>query len=127
LGLHIGIFIVWLPAVLTSTQTTRGADRKDFWKVTLAGCPTWMRRALYVLFAYAILNFIVFIATTASQPKRQTSDAPPSVVRGFSGHWMVFYAAAFGILYSRIHSPQLIATGKCPNGHAPFRPPLVLP
>lgn len=38
-GLDIGIFVVWIPTVLTSMQTTRYANRKDFWKVALAGCP----------------------------------------------------------------------------------------
>jgi hypothetical protein len=117
-GLHIGIFLVWIPAVLVSTRTTRYANRKDFWKVALAGCPVWMRRGLYALFGYAIFNFVVFIATTASQPKHQAGGAPPSGVRGFSGHWMIFYGAAFAILYSRIHAPQLYRERKCPKGHA---------
>lgn len=117
-GLHVGIFVVWIPTVLTSMQTTRHAGRKDFWKVALAGCPVWMRRAGYVLFAYAILNFVVFMVTTANQPKQQqTGDAPPSVIRGFSGHWMVFYGAAFAVLFSRIHAPELYRERKCPQGH----------
>jgi hypothetical protein len=117
-GLHIGIFVVWIPTVLTSMQTTRYANRKDFWKVALAGCPLWMRRAGYILFGYAILNFIVFMATTANQSKQQQiGDAPPSVVRGFSGHWMIFYGAAFAVLYSRIHAPELYRERKCPQGH----------
>ena len=117
-GLHIGIFVVWIPTVLTSMQTTRYANRKDFWKVALAGCPVWMRRASYVLFGYAILNFIVFFATTANQPKqKQTGDAPSSVIRGFSGHWMVFYGAAFAVLYSRIHAPELYRERRCLQGH----------
>jgi len=116
-GLHIGIFVVWIPTVLTSMQTTRYANRKDFWKVALAGCPVWMRRAGYLLFGYAILNFIVCFANTASQPKQHTGDAPPSVIRGFSGHWMIFYGAAFAVLYSRIHAPELYRERKCPLGH----------
>ena len=117
-GLHIGIFVVWIPTVLISMQTTRYANRKDFWKIALAGCPAWMRRGFYVLFGYAILNFIVFFATTANQSKQQTGDAPPSVVRGFSGHWMIFYGAAFAVLYSRIHAPQLYRERRCSQGHA---------
>lgn len=117
-GLHIGIFAVWLPTVLASMKMTRHASRKDVWKIALAGCPVWMRRAGYVLFGYAILNFIVFMATTASQPKQQQSgDTPPSIVRGFSGHWMIFYGAAFAVLYSRIHAPGLYRERKCPQGH----------
>jgi hypothetical protein len=117
-GLHLGIFVVWIPTVITSMQTTRYANRKDFWKVALAGCPLWMRRGFYVLFGYGILNFLVFMATTANQPKQQqTGDAPPSVVRGFAGHWMIFYGAAFAVLYSRIHAPELYRERKCPQGH----------
>lgn len=116
-GLHIGIFVVWIPAMYVSMRTTRLANRKDFWKVALAGCPDWMRRGLYVLFGYAALNFVIFMATTAGEHKQPTGDAPPSVVRGFSGHWMVFYGAAFAILYSRIHAPQFYRERKCPQGH----------
>ena len=116
-ALHIGIFVVWLPTVLVAYRMTRGANRKDFWRVALVGCPKWMRTALYVAFGYAILNFVLFIATTAahSQPK---GDAPPEVVRGFSGHWMIFYGAAFATLYSASVVGYSAMDRKCPNGHA---------
>jgi len=114
-SLHIGVFVVWIPTVLVANRITKGAKRKDFWKIALSGCPTWMRQALYVLFAYAILNFIWFMNNTNNHTG---VDAPPSVIRGFSGHWMVFYAAAFATLYSVIHSPNLLKKRKCPNGHA---------
>lgn len=96
---------------------TQHVSRKDFWKVALAGCPGWMRRGFYVLFGYAILNFIVFFAITAGQPKLRSDNLPPAVIKGFSGHWMVFYAAAFAVLYSRIHAPGLYRERRCPNGH----------
>lgn len=116
-ALHAGIFVVWIPTVLVSMRTTRCANRKDFWKVALSGCPVWMRRAIYVLFGYGILNFFLFMQATGAG-HTPTGDAPPSVIRGFSGHWMVFYSAAFAILYSAIHAPQLFRERKCPNGHA---------
>ncbi len=96
---------------------TRYASRRDSWKVALEGCPIWMRRALYGLFGYAILNFIIFIVTTGGGSNQPPGDAPPSVVRGFSGHWMFFYGAAFAILYSRIHLENLYRPRKCPQGH----------
>jgi hypothetical protein len=114
-NLHVGIFVVWIPTVLVAYQTTRYANRKDFWKVALAGCPPWMRRSLFILFGYAILNFVLFLAS--NQPKQSIGDAPLTVIRGFSGHWMIFNGAAFAILYSRIHSPQLYQPRKCPQGH----------
>ena len=115
-ALHVGIFVVWLPAVLVSTRTSRFANRKDFWKTALSGCPLWMRRSLYVLFAYAILNFVFFMATGAHSGT--SGDASSSEVRGFSGHWMVFYGAAFAILFSALRAPYLLHDRKCSNGHA---------
>lgn len=118
-ALHIGIFVVWFPAVIISGQMTRHANRKDFWKVTLSGCPSWMQWAGRILFGYAILNFVLFIATNASQGRVQHADGevPPAVVRGFSGHWVVFYGAAFAMFYSRIHAPELYRKRQCPQGH----------
>ena len=116
-GLHIGIFVVWIPTVLVGNRMTRGANRKDFWKTGLAGCPLWMRRAVTVIFCYAIFNFILFLVSTAGQPKPKGA-APPSIVRGFSGHWMLFYGAAFATIYSAIHAPRLLREPKCPQGRA---------
>lgn len=117
--LHAGIFVVWVPAVLVSLKMTRHASRKDLWKVALAGCPEWMRRSLYVLFGYAMLNFILFFVTTAGQPRKDhQNSSSPEVIRGFSGHWMIFYGVAFAIFYSRIHSPELYRERKCPQGHS---------
>lgn len=95
--------------------------------MALAGCPGWMRRGFYVLSGYAILNFIVFFFNTAGQPKPHMDEAPPSVVKGFSGHWMVFYEAAFAVLYSRIHAPGLYRERRCPNGHTSAPPPVSAP
>ena len=117
MSLHAGIFVVWLPAVMVAIQTTQFSNRKDFWKVALAGCPVWMRRAAYVLFGYALLNFILFFTSTSKGTEPKPDDNSPSIVRGSSGHWMLFYGAAFAILYSRIHSPALYRERKCPKGH----------
>ncbi len=113
-GLHIGIFVVWLPAVLVSTRTARFTNQKNFWKVTLSGCPPWMRKALYVVFGYAVLNFIIFILAR----KQQTGVPSTADFRGFSGHWMVFYGAAFATLYSVRRAPQLLQDRTCVNGHS---------
>jgi hypothetical protein len=117
-ALHAGIFVVWLPAVLVSAKVARYGKQRDFWKTVLAACPVWMRRGLYGLFAYAIINFAIFMVTTSHQMKSQAGAAPPSVIRGFSGHWMVFYGAAFVLLYSRVNAPELYCERKCPNGHS---------
>src|SRR5690606_678263 len=115
-SLHMGIFVVWLPTVLVASRASRGRPQAEFWKSVLSGCPPWMRYAGYALFAYAIANFIWFMVTTGSQPQPE-GDAPPSVVRGFSGHWLIFYGAAFTILFSAYRNPRLLKKLKCSNGH----------
>ena len=102
--LHLGIFAVWIPTVLVSHRMTRGCDRKDVWKIAMRGCPTWLRWLTYGFFWYAFVNFLLFAMAPhegeAGGKPRLFEDAPPSVWRGFSGHWMVFYAAALSTLYS---------------------------
>ena len=115
-GLHIGIFVVWIPAILIGKRQDRGVQRKDSWDATFAACPIWMRRALKLVFAYAIVNFILFLVGTSGHPKPK-GTAPPAVIRGFSGHWMVFYGAAFVTFYSAIKAPHLRREGLGPEGH----------
>jgi hypothetical protein len=114
--LHIGIFIVWIPAVLVANRLTKDVPRKDFWKAALRGCPEWMRYMSYGFFGYAFLNF-VFFAITA--PKgRAASSMSPSEVRGFSGLWMAFYSAALSIVFSAIRLWDQEWQRRCLNGHA---------
>ena len=114
--LHVGIFVVWIPTVLVANRFTRNASRKDFWKVALRGCPSWMKYMTYAFFGYALLNFLIFIMVL---PKAGgTGPMPPQVVRGFSGHWMAFYSAALAVLYSAVNLWDEDLERHCPNGHA---------
>ena len=112
--LHVGIFVVWFPAVIVAQRLARNVPQKDFWKAALRGCPAWARTGLYGIFGYGVLNFIYFIITVGKQ--KTAGPMPPPVVRGFSGHWMIFYGAAAAILYSY---RQVGDDGprKCPSGH----------
>jgi len=103
-GLHIGIFAVWIPTVIIGNRRIPGGVCNRSWKAMLSGCPLWMRRAVQLIFIYAIVNFILFMITTIGQPK-PVGPAPASVLRGFSGHWMAFYCAAFSTLYSAVKAP----------------------
>jgi hypothetical protein len=90
--LHLGALAICIPAAIVA--------RKSKWKALLAGCPAWMRYVLYGFITYAIVNFAIFMVT----PHGGGSPGlmPPAVVRGFSGHWMAIYAAAFAVLYSGV-------------------------
>lgn len=116
MDLHIGIFVVWFPAVLVVSRMTGSANRKDLWKIALSGCPLWMRRAVYGLFGYTALNFVLFMLRTRTQ--HDAGEASPSVVWGFSGHWLLFYGIAFAVFYSAIHAPKLLEKRFCPDGHS---------
>lgn len=98
-GLHLGIFVVWFPTFFVARELTRDLQRKqDYWKVALKDAPDWMRYMVYGFLGYAVLNFVLFIM---SSPPSHTAGGPTaSEWRGFSGHWMAFYAAALAILYS---------------------------
>lgn len=118
MSLHIGVFIVWLPAVLAVYPLSKEYKRKDLWKAALRGCPGWMKKTTYGFFGYAIINFVLFIAVTKGADSGQLGDSiPASVVRGFSGHWMAFYSGALAILYSFRNSDASDQARRCINDH----------
>lgn len=111
--LHVGIFVVWFPAVIVSQRRVKNTGRKDFWKAALKGAPVWMRYMIYAFFAYAFISFMLFAGNIPSG-KHPAKVNDPRIVRAFSGHWLIFYSAAFGILYAAAVGSRL----RCINGHA---------
>jgi len=95
--LHLGALAVCVPAAIVARRLRRGVPRKHQWKAVLAGCPTWMKYVLYGFLAYALVNFAIFMMAPHSGG---AGPMPPSVVRGFSGHWMAIFAGVLAILYS---------------------------
>jgi len=75
-----------------------------------------MKYGLYGIAIYAAVNFVVFILLTVGKPQG-SGPMPPGVVRGFSGHWMIFYGAAFAILYSYKQVGGENAVRRCVAGH----------
>lgn len=99
-ALHAGVFVVWPPTVFIANAVTHGA-RKHFWKLAFSGCPRWMKIVLLILAVYTVVNFILFLAATTGfdRPENKYNS---EFVRGFSGHWLVFYFAAFATCYSAL-------------------------
>ena len=118
--LHLGIFIVFPPAVLISLRMKRGAGRKEFSKTALNGWPLWMRATVALLFVYAIVNFFICFGSTAGQRRDKYAkvEDPSTVLRGFSGHWLLFYGIAFATLYSAYMKGSNTTTRRCINGHS---------
>jgi len=100
--LHLATMAVVAPAFLNSfknAQTRRPAKADELFK----GCPPAMKAGISLLFGYAFLNFLYFMSTNAAHAKPQAHPVPPEVVAGFSGHWMLFSAVAFALMYSALH------------------------
>lgn len=116
--LHIGIFVVWIPAGLAAYRLVGDMNQKDFWKRILKGSPEWMLYMVYGFGGYALINFAVFWVEGINKGGGGSGGANPAaaVWRGFSGHWMAFYAAALAILYSAVNSGGTVR--QCVNGHS---------
>ena len=115
--LHIGIFVVWLPAVLVSNRIVAKLGRKSYWRAARCCCPAWMRWLTYACFAYTFVNFLLFISVVPPRGVALDGNTPSVVFRGFSGHWMAFYLAAASTLYSAIVVSRGDIARRCPNGH----------
>lgn len=116
-GLHLGVFVVWLPAILVANTLVKDFKQKDFGKAALRGCPTWLRWLTGGFFVYAAINFITFLPVAPAGPRVVGAPAPPVVFRGFSGHWMAFYSAAAAILYSAVVVSKHDPVRRCHHGH----------
>ncbi|HEV2463904.1 MAG TPA: DUF3592 domain-containing protein [Acidobacteriaceae bacterium] len=108
--LHIGIFALWLPAILIAQKRIGNLQRKDFWKAVTSGAPEWIRYTVYGFGIYALVNFAIFMVH--APPDGTSGPLTPEMWRGFSGHWMVFYSAAFAIFYSATVSPKSTAEAR---------------
>ena len=85
LVLHPGIILVFAPAVWRQRTLIPKGSRFS-WGKLLRGCPGWMVTNLYLIFAFAMISFVITVA-----------HEPLIEVRAFSGHWMIFYYASLCI------------------------------
>jgi hypothetical protein len=124
-ALHVGIFIVFIPFVLSSRKTL---GKKPRFAEIRALFPGWIVVIGVTIFAYAIVNFVVFISLTEGGSTsiqdgkfvllnhgkliRELTQAEyhffkTNEVRGISGHWLVFYFMPFAyfLFRNRANSP----------------------
>ena len=116
--LHLGIFAVFLPMIFVQGV----APKKDFWNKIFAVIPRWARYTIKAFFAYGIINFALFfflskggvpevrdgkyVLHNHGQVIRELSEneydwQKAYIVRGFSGHWMVFYLVPAMVFWYR--------------------------
>jgi hypothetical protein len=89
--LHLGMFIVWIPLVIFATRSAPDHKRGNL-EHLFAVLPLGARVAAGCLFGYALLNFAYFFYTSSPYPRHHVPFQ--LTVRGFSGHWMLFYGIA---------------------------------
>jgi len=108
-SLHGGIFVVFVPYAILNRRKTGARQTWDMWRSELQ---PWTLFVATGLFAYAFLNFFLFIdAGEGGNPTirdgkylllnhgtlireltlAQYSALRANEVRGFSGHWMLLY------------------------------------
>ncbi len=122
--LHVGIFVVFIPAFVLARIDFGSNPSLTQISATL---PRWATIACIALIAYAAVNFLVFAAgTVGGSPDirdgkyvlldhgrliREITASEyvtlkTNVVRGFSGHWLVFYfCSAAYLLLSKKRTP----------------------
>lgn len=125
--LHIGIFVVFIPAVILQNQrlkamnagaaSPRAPQRDAFY-----GMPRWLRRTVGALFLYTMVNFGLFMYQLEGSPHKRPDGTyeltehgrllrPITAAeyrhfraletRGFSGHWILFYAVSALMIFGR--------------------------
>jgi hypothetical protein len=120
-GLHIGVFVVWIPAIVAAQNTTHDINQRDAQEAAMRGCPVWFRRLTSVFFVYALFNFATFMAMMVLGGQRDEASQTALAFRGFSGHWMVFYSAAAAMLESAVTLGNHDSAQSCP-GQRPVSP-----
>lgn len=116
--LHIGIFLTFAPSlILFIIENKNEVDengKKIGLRILYRDSPKFLKGLTFVVYLYAILNFFLFMSSMPGSPAKQGEKYILSnhgkVLReitfeefklyqrketiGFSGHWMLFYAAA---------------------------------
>jgi uncharacterized protein DUF3592 len=114
-ALHVGIFVIFFPALFVAQKRVGSTHRKDFWKVVLRGAPDWMKYFLYALFAYvAVIDIPSWIRAVPQTPSPAQSSGFGNWT-AFSATWMVFYWSSFVILYAAVRQEK--SGPQCVNGH----------
>ena len=117
--LHLGLFVVFVPAIIAARTNRNGSRRL---RDAFPHAPRWMAPLTGCLFAYAVVNFALFIVlmrhggpsrgengefalTEHGRLIRKISEEEfhryrAYEARGFSGHWMAFYSLSAAMLVS---------------------------
>jgi hypothetical protein len=113
--LFVGVFVVWLPAVITILPLNEriAENRRDTWKIIMEGAPTWMVLLCLYVGIYAFINFFL----TTGMITGSVSSTDEHFQRVGSAIAMVFYSAASAIFVAAGARENAV---RCPEGHLVF-------
>jgi len=107
-ALHVGVFVVFIPMVFQLKERESKNDPMALFR----GLPTWAGFTIALLMLYVVLNFFIafgssvegtptirggsFVLAQKGKLVREISESEyharkAAEVRGFSGHWLIFY------------------------------------
>ncbi len=140
--LHVGIFVVFAPAILVGKRSSQ--NQPFSWRKALGPAPAWMRWLLVIIVIYAPLNMLAFaMACGMGGPQkrpdgtyalmshghvvREISAAEYHRALGFefrfmSCWWMMFYGISLLLLVSEINRQNAGATRTGAPAASLFRP-----
>lgn len=102
--LSLGIFVVWIPAVVASRELTKNNSERDAWKIIFGS--RWIEYIILGLFAYGFIHYLFCWLTSFSVRGNSTLFAYWRI-RGESGAVIPWYATAAVILYRFWRSQRL--------------------
>lgn len=127
--LHVGIFFVFVPFVFIGRKFL---GSKPTLSTIQGGFPRWVVALGIAICAYAAVNFALFIVATADGgasvrdgrfvlenhgrfvrelTKGEYAALKAHEIRGFSGHWMVFYYVPFAyFMFYKKSNPSIEQT-----------------
>lgn len=118
-ALHIGIFVVWIPTILSLKKLQKQNKKANAFTLLTKNKPKWLLGLIIVIAAYTGFNFIFSISKTGGTTsnkngvyslqnrgkyirnitKEEYHLHGANTLRGFSGHWILFYTIATIALY----------------------------
>ncbi len=105
LVLHVGLMIPGAIAVVKVGNIKKRWYPKGLRTVFWAATPPWLRLLSWSTFAYFVVVFIRFAATSGGL-QVQNGDMPPQVLTMFSAGWLTGYAVTASYLHFVIHEGE---------------------
>jgi hypothetical protein len=103
------IAVTWFASLKQIGRLTKDVRPKEFWRVVLRGCPSWMRIGLLLVLGSVVAAFMW--VSLASVRSGDSSYRFPLFA-------LFFFAPSFCVAYSAINLDRDETTRCCINGHS---------